>query len=130
MNKNPGVTSFGSPGQLKQSRDGSLDGLQRTLLHFLSPRSASGTTDSRGQASVGLSTKTAHVPQQSGACWRFTTLLRHCERRAKLYPRLLPPSVMCISVPSISDNWMQKQVLSHLRRNGSDKDLKRTKKKC
>lgn len=88
MSKYSHVTFICSPGQLKQSSNGSLDGVQRPLLHFLSPRSASGSMDSRGQASVSLSTKTSHVPRQSGACWSFTALLGLGECRGKLYPCL------------------------------------------
>lgn len=100
MSKYPHVTDICSPGQLKQSSDGSLDGVQRPPLHFRSPRSACGTTDARGQAPVSLSTKTSHVPQQSGACCSFTVLLGPSECRRKLYPSpFLPPWFVSVSHP-------------------------------
>lgn len=47
-----------------------------------------GSSDSRGQAAIGPSTKTARVPKQSGACWSLAALPRQRDTM-KLYLFLL-----------------------------------------
>lgn len=60
-------SSVEAPGEIKPVADGSLDSVQR--LHFTSSLHAQCVAAQTAEVKRS-STKTAHVPQQSGACWR------------------------------------------------------------